>query len=50
MLEVHGSGPNADLTNDQVDALRPLGSMASDLLVSLVPSSFARDPPDDAGE
>jgi hypothetical protein len=49
-LELPGSGRNANLTDDQVDVLWPLVSTASDLLASLVPSSIAHDPPDDAGE
>jgi hypothetical protein len=49
-LELLGSGQNADLTNDQADALWPLVSIASDLLALLVPSSFARDTPDNVGE
>jgi hypothetical protein len=49
-LETLGSGRNADLTDDQVVSLWPLVSAASDSLTSLVPSSFAGNPPDDAGE
>jgi hypothetical protein len=49
-LELHGFGQNADLTDDQADALWPLESAASDSLAALVPSSIAHDPPDDAGE
>jgi hypothetical protein len=49
-LELLGSGQNADLTNDQADALWPLVSAASDSLESLVPSSIAHDAADDAGE
>jgi hypothetical protein len=41
---------NADLSDDQADALWPLVSMASDLLALLVPSLFAHDPPDDREE
>jgi hypothetical protein len=48
-LELLGSRQNAHLTNDQASSLWPLLSVTSDLLVSLVPSSFACDPPDDAG-
>jgi hypothetical protein len=47
-LELLGSGRDADLSDNQVDTLWPLVSMASDSLASDVPSSFARDPPDDA--
>jgi hypothetical protein len=49
-LELLGFGQNADLTDDQADALWPLKSAASDSLAALVPSSIAHDPPDDAGE
>jgi hypothetical protein len=49
-LELLGSRRNVDLTDDQVDALWPLVSAASDSLVSLVPSSIAHDPPNDARE
>jgi hypothetical protein len=49
-LELLGSRRNVDLTDDQVDALWPLVSAALDSLVSLVPSSIAHDPPNDAGE
>jgi hypothetical protein len=49
-LELLGSGRNADLTKDQADALWPLVDVASDSLVSLVPSSVAHDPPDSTGE
>jgi hypothetical protein len=49
-LELLGSRWNADLSDDQADALWPLVSMASDSLVSLVPSSFACDPLDDTEE
>jgi hypothetical protein len=38
------------MIDDQADALWPLVSAASDSLASLVPSSIARDPPDDVGE
>jgi hypothetical protein len=44
------SGHKADLTEDQADALWPLVDVASDSLTSLIPSSVAHDPPDDAGE
>jgi hypothetical protein len=46
-LELLKSGRGADLSNDQVDALWPLVSMASDSLALLVPSSLARNSPDD---
>jgi hypothetical protein len=49
-LELLGSGRNATLIDNQADALWPLVSVASDSLTSLVPSSIARDPPNDAGE
>jgi hypothetical protein len=47
-LELLRFGQNADLSDDQMDALWPLVSVASDSLASLVPSSLARDPPNDA--
>jgi hypothetical protein len=40
----------ADLTDDQANAHWPLVSVASDSLVSLVPSSLVYDPPNGAGE
>jgi hypothetical protein len=46
-LELLGFGRNADLSDDQVDALWAFVSMASDSPASLVPFSFTRDPPDD---
>jgi hypothetical protein len=46
-LELLGYGRDADLSDDQVDAIWPLVSIASDLLVSLIPSLLARGPPDD---
>jgi hypothetical protein len=49
-LELLGFGQNVDLTDDQADALGPLVSMTSYSLASLVPSSFAYNPPDDAWE
>jgi hypothetical protein len=49
-LELLGSGRNADLTEDQADALWPLVDAASDLLVLFIPSSVAHDPSDGAGE
>jgi hypothetical protein len=49
-LELLGSGQNADLTDDQANALWTLVSMALDSQASLVRSSIARNPPDDVGE
>jgi hypothetical protein len=49
-LEILGSGRNADLADDQADALWPRVSTASDPLVSLVTSLIARDPLDGVGE
>jgi hypothetical protein len=46
-LELLRSGRIVDLTEDQADALSPLMSAASDSLASLIPSSVARDPPND---
>jgi hypothetical protein len=46
-LELLRSKRDADLSHDQEDALWPLVFMALDSLVSLIPSSLARDPPDD---
>jgi hypothetical protein len=46
-LELHGFGHDADLSDDCLGALWPLASVASDSLVSLVPSLLARDPSDD---
>jgi hypothetical protein len=48
--ELLGFGRNADLIDDEVDALWPLVSVASNSLASLVPSSFACDPSDDVEE
>jgi hypothetical protein len=48
-LQLLGFRRNADLADEQADALWLLVSMASDSLASLVPSSIARDPLDDAG-
>jgi hypothetical protein len=45
-LELLGSGRDANLSDDQADALLPLVSLASDLLTSLIPSSLARGLPD----
>jgi hypothetical protein len=47
-LELLGSGRDAYLIEDQADALWPLVSTASNSLASLIPSSLARNPPDDA--
>jgi hypothetical protein len=41
---------NADLSDDQADAILPLVSMALDSLALLVTSSFAHDPPYNAEE
>jgi hypothetical protein len=49
-LELLGSGHNADLTEDQVDALWTQVCPTSDLLVSYVPPSVARGPPGVTGE
>jgi hypothetical protein len=49
-LELLGSERNADLTEDQVDALWTWVRTASDSLASHVPPSFARGPPDSVGE
>jgi hypothetical protein len=49
-LELLGSRCNGDLSDDQADALWPLVSTTLDSLASLVPSSFACDPPDDTEE
>jgi hypothetical protein len=46
-LELLGSRRDAYLSNDQVDALWPFVSVASDLLASLLPSSLPREPPND---
>jgi hypothetical protein len=48
-LELLGARRNADMFDNQADALWPLVSVASDSLASLVPSSFACDPPDGVG-
>jgi hypothetical protein len=47
---VLGSGCNADLTEDEADALWTQVRMASDSLTSYVPSSVARGPLDGEGE
>jgi hypothetical protein len=47
-LELIGSGQDANLSDNQVNALCPLVSVASDSLASLVPSSLAHEPPNDA--
>jgi hypothetical protein len=49
-LELLRSGCNVDITDDQVDALWTQVHVASDLLVSHVPPSFAYSPPDSAWE
>jgi hypothetical protein len=49
-LELLRSGRNTDLTEDEADALWTWVHMASNSLVSYVPSSVARGPPDDMGE
>jgi hypothetical protein len=49
-LELLGSGRNANLIEDQADALWPLVDVNLDSLASLVPSLVACDPPDGAGE
>jgi hypothetical protein len=49
-LELLRSGCNADLTDDQADALWTRVRVASDSLSSHVPPSVARNPPDSAGE
>jgi hypothetical protein len=49
-LELLGSGHNANLIEDQSDALWPLVDVNSDSLASFVPSLVDCDPPDGAGE
>jgi hypothetical protein len=49
-LEVLRSEHNADLTEDEVDALWTQMHMASDSVASYVPSSVARKPLNDARE
>jgi hypothetical protein len=49
-LELLGSGRNADMTDDEADALLPLVTVASDSLASLVPFLIAHDPPNDTRE
>jgi hypothetical protein len=49
-LELLGPRRNVDLIEDQTDALWPLVDAASDSLASLVPSSIARDHPDEVGD
>jgi hypothetical protein len=49
-LELLGSGHNANLTEDQADALWHLVGAASDSLALLIPSLVACDPPNSAGE
>jgi hypothetical protein len=48
-LEVLGSGRSVDLTEDEAYALWTRVRSAPDLLVSYVPSSVARNPPDSMG-
>jgi hypothetical protein len=45
-LELLGSSHNADLTEDQVDALWTQARQASESLSSFIPLSVARDSPD----
>jgi hypothetical protein len=49
-VEVFGSGCNADLSEDEVDAFWTWVRATVDLLVSYVPSSVAHNPPGGAGE
>jgi hypothetical protein len=49
-LELLGSGCNADLTEDDADALWTRVRAASDSLALYVPSSVACGPPDGTGE
>jgi hypothetical protein len=49
-LELLGSRHNANLIEDEADALRTRVRAASDTRVSNVPFSVARGPPDGAGE
>jgi hypothetical protein len=49
-LDLLGSRCNANLIEDEVDALWTRARVASDSLASYVPSSVARGPPDGAGE
>jgi hypothetical protein len=49
-VELLRSERNVDLTDDQADALWPSVSPTTNSLASLVPSLFAGDPPDNAGE
>jgi hypothetical protein len=49
-LEVLGSRCSMGLTSDEVDALWSHVRAATDSLTSHIPSSVARNPPDDAGE
>jgi hypothetical protein len=48
-IELHGSGHNADPTEDLVDALWTQTHLASDSLASYVPLSISHGPPDGAG-
>jgi hypothetical protein len=49
-LELLESECNADLTEDEADALWTRVCKTSDSLASYVPSSVAHDPPDSEGE
>jgi hypothetical protein len=49
-LELLGSERNADLIEDQANALWPLVDVASNSLASLIPSLVAHNPPNGAGE
>jgi hypothetical protein len=49
-LELLGSGHDADLTEDEVDALWTRVRVASDSLASYVPSLVSCSPPDCEGE
>jgi hypothetical protein len=49
-LELLGSGRNADLIEDEVDALWTRVHMAPDSLASYIPYLVARGPPDGAEE
>jgi hypothetical protein len=49
-LELLGSGYNADLTKDEMEAFWTRTRQASESLSSRVPSSAAPSPPNDDGE
>jgi hypothetical protein len=49
-LEVLRSGRNADLIEDEANALWTQVHVTSDSLASYVPSSIAHNPPDGVGE